>query len=821
MDGRDDPLSVQNALHRHRLESRKRPRSTSPTDGSLDTDRSLNLRVGRKPHSHHNHQSGPRILRRDSRSGGDDDDDDDDDVRTKPQLVVLHRVECRAQHSSPGHRTHDETCLFLDRPGLFPGDSRASALRGRQPVHAAATPDEYLDRVPGVGLVVERTYDCEAYHRRIGHSFVRLPLPAGDASSGNRLPAELWPYFDVLLPENEERSGMPLEPAEAKTETICTSQPLRDAMDVLAERVPSLFAQWDAGLVPPYSQLYRNRVRMRELVGEVLDGRLAAHALLLLDYVEETFGTRYREADALFARGLVERSYLDMLFGPNEVVVCEEDGEPVAYMSTPPPPRTAPDRSHVIIACYTWAFDGAFRREHRNIQVHWPPEAKDGTVPISKLNAYPLRLDPTGHLEVRLRDRGTMLWRCRKRNLVGYAAPTGPFEMQVPNPRYMIDMATYKELHAKEQQYGAAESRDDLGKEAIESDTPPQDPFVLLLPPKILGYGLHDKKWRSLLVRHLRPVRWNKKAFEQLVLDPRKKELIEAMVRIHVSSEMSTDVVEGKGNGLIILLHGGPGTGKTLTAESIAELAERPLYRVTCGDIGTDPEGVERYLESVLYIGSLWKAVVLLDESDVFLEQREKTDLQRNALVSVFLRVLEYYDGILILTSNRVGTFDEAFKSRVQLALHYPPLSEEDRWKVWDNFISELEEQQERQRQRQQQQQQRQAGAERKTDRPDSEDKNDDDDAAAMTTRLADGEVVNVKELRGKINVLAREKINGRQIRNAITTARQLAMHRHQPMGYAHLSQAILVAREFEDYVTKTQGHDAGDYVRAEGLRLE
>ena len=68
--------------------------------------------------------------------------------------------------------------------------------------------------------------------------------------------------------------------------------------------------------------------------------------------------------------------------------------------------------------------------------------------------------------------------------------------------------------------------------------------------------------------------------------------------------------------------------------------------------------------------------MVLLDEADVFLEERTKLDLERNALVSVFLRVLEYYEGILILTSNRIGTFDEAFKSRVQLAIHYPLLSE-------------------------------------------------------------------------------------------------------------------------------------------------
>lgn len=43
----------------------------------------------------------------------------------------------------------------------------------------------------------------------------------------------------------------------------------------------------------------------------------------------------------------------------------------------------------------------------------------------------------------------------------------------------------------------------------------------------------------------------------------------------------------------------------------------------------------------------------MLDEAEVFLEERTQADLQRNALVSVFLRALEYYDGILILTTNR------------------------------------------------------------------------------------------------------------------------------------------------------------------------
>ncbi|KAL3470590.1 P-loop containing nucleoside triphosphate hydrolase protein [Aspergillus californicus] len=140
--------------------------------------------------------------------------------------------------------------------------------------------------------------------------------------------------------------------------------------------------------------------------------------------------------------------------------------------------------------------------------------------------------------------------------------------------------------------------------------------------------------------------------------------------------------------GLPNQIHGGPGTGKTLTADSVAELTERPLYRVNCGDIGTNAEKVERYLESVLYLGTAWQCVVRLDEADIFLEERTQQDLKRNALVSVFLRVLEYYSGILFLTSNQVGTFDEAFKSRVHLTLHYPTLEEASRRRIWSNFIT-------------------------------------------------------------------------------------------------------------------------------------
>lgn len=51
-----------------------------------------------------------------------------------------------------------------------------------------------------------------------------------------------------------------------------------------------------------------------------------------------------------------------------------------------------------------------------------------------------------------------------------------------------------------------------------------------------------------------------------------------------------------KGNGFKMLHHGGPGKDKTFTAESVAEVAQKPLHSVTCGDIGTKPANVEKHL---------------------------------------------------------------------------------------------------------------------------------------------------------------------------------------------------------------------------------
>ncbi len=95
--------------------------------------------------------------------------------------------------------------------------------------------------------------------------------------------------------------------------------------------------------------------------------------------------------------------------------------------------------------------------------------------------------------------------------------------------------------------------------------------------------------------------------------------------------------------------------------------------QIAAGEIGVDHARVDKYLKTIFKIASRWKAILLLDEADVFLAERG-LDPHANALVSVFLRQLEHYDGILFLTTNLLRKFDPAILSRVHLPLRYGPL---------------------------------------------------------------------------------------------------------------------------------------------------
>lgn len=154
--------------------------------------------------------------------------------------------------------------------------------------------------------------------------------------------------------------------------------------------------------------------------------------------------------------------------------------------------------------------------------------------------------------------------------------------------------------------------------------------------------------------------------------------------------KMFGDLLKGKHGGVVILASGEPGVGKTLTAEIYAETTERPLYVLELGELGTNPSEVESRLQQVFARVTRWNAVLQFDECEIFLAKRG-TDLERSAIVGIFLRLLDYYRGLLFLTTNKPEILDEAVLSRVMLRLEYPHLTPETRVKIWKTMFSMAE----------------------------------------------------------------------------------------------------------------------------------
>ncbi|KAG7004914.1 hypothetical protein G7Y79_00022g051350 [Physcia stellaris] len=314
----------------------------------------------------------------------------------------------------------------------------------------------------------------------------------------------------------------------------------------------------------------------------------------------------------------------------------------------------------------------------------------------------------------------------------------------------------------------------------IKPDSKPDDLALLLCPQHVHGYCLRDKVWKSLNVNQLTPVKFRKNAWDRLVLDSEYKDIVQAMVSSYVDKTASLeDLVAGKGAGLVALLHGPPGTGKTLTAECVADSFEKPLYQVTCGDIGTDPAHLESRLEEIFDYAVTWGAILLLDEADVFLQERDYLHLERNALVSIFLRTLEYFNGILFLTTNRIGTFDQAFQSRVHVTLGLPSLDRARRTEVWHLFLDEM---------------------------------------------CLNQQLISASE-HGALSALVRdewskENLNGRQIRNAVRTAMLVAEKKKQVPAKAHFETVLKIGRDFERYMSALQRAEPEAVAEKKGERL-
>lgn len=170
---------------------------------------------------------------------------------------------------------------------------------------------------------------------------------------------------------------------------------------------------------------------------------------------------------------------------------------------------------------------------------------------------------------------------------------------------------------------------------------------------------------------------------EKLVLPEDQRELLDIL-----TSDISVftgDIIEGKSAGNVILARGRPGVGKTLTAEVYAEVIGKPLYSIHTGSLGITADLVRQNLEEIFERAKRWDAVLLLDEADVFVLERG-FELAQNAIVAEFLRTLEYYDGLLFLTTNRIHGVDEAILARCAAVIDYLPPKMDDARQIWQTL---------------------------------------------------------------------------------------------------------------------------------------
>jgi len=161
--------------------------------------------------------------------------------------------------------------------------------------------------------------------------------------------------------------------------------------------------------------------------------------------------------------------------------------------------------------------------------------------------------------------------------------------------------------------------------------------------------------------------------------------------------------------GVCIILHGAPGTGKTETVYQLAKQTGRSIYHIDIGStISCWHGGTEKNIASIFekYSRLCRQAksrgeeipILLFNEADALFGRRlenprQGSEIDENHIQSVLLDYMERQEGVLIATTNLVGTFDEAFERRFLFKVKFENPDFDIKKKIWKNKVQWLNKQ--------------------------------------------------------------------------------------------------------------------------------
>jgi hypothetical protein len=276
---------------------------------------------------------------------------------------------------------------------------------------------------------------------------------------------------------------------------------------------------------------------------------------------------------------------------------------------------------------------------------------------------------------------------------------------------------------------------DGLGDEVIMApDYSPGEDFELLLPSRIHGFDMRAHKWLVLSVSNIKPVTWHHSGFDDLTIANEAKEVLQAMLSNRIADETShiSKIAHIKQSGMTLLFTGGPDTGKTLAAESIAEFIQKPLYRINLLARSGAGAEIQTHLREIAMLSRAWDCVVLFRNADCVMREQN--------IMAVILEFMGELGGILILIDDYDSDMDATIRSRIHLTTHFKPLGPKQRRCIWKKHL----------------------------------------------VKMVQNGVAN-DELLGYVDRLASLEVNGREIHNTVASAQKLASFRETHVTYGML----------------------------------